>query len=151
MLNAFRNPKIMHYCYETKGLSCWWLVQSTVLYLVRVSSAGRYSVTCMTVTVDGVSIGHWFYWTLQLTSAPSLIHTLCSSLQHILSLLSLLCLHQSLSGDDGSQPCPLLACSRCYRLANVPQLTHCSSCPAYKVPARIAQKTSFLCYCSVVS
>jgi hypothetical protein len=36
----------------------------------------------------------------KVTIALSLIHTLCSLLQHLLSLLSLLCLHQSLP-DDG--------------------------------------------------
>jgi hypothetical protein len=39
----------------------------------------------------------------------SLIHTLSSSLQHVLSLLSLLCLHQLLSGNGfQQQPLPLL-------------------------------------------
>jgi hypothetical protein len=80
------------------------------------------------------------------TIALSLTHTLCSSLQQVLSLLSLLCLHQSLPGD-GSQQCPLLPCSSSYRLANVPQLTHCSNSPAYNKPARTAQKIPFLCYC----
>jgi hypothetical protein len=60
---------------------------------------------------------------LQVTIALSLIHTLFSSLLHILSLLSLLCLHQSLP-CDGSEQCLLLSCSRSYRLATVPQLTH---------------------------
>jgi hypothetical protein len=38
------------------------------------------------------------------------------------SLLSVLCLHQSLPGD-GSQKCPLLSCSHPYQLATVSQLT----------------------------
>jgi hypothetical protein len=70
------------------------------------------------------------------TIAPSLIHTHTSSLQHLLSLLSLLCLHQSLPGDRSKQ-CPLLACSRSYQLASHSQLTHsvgrlnsCRSSPA---------------------
>jgi hypothetical protein len=42
------------------------------------------------------------------------------------SLLSLLCLHQSLS-SDGSQHCLLLPRSRSYRLASVSELTHCQS------------------------
>jgi hypothetical protein len=46
---------------------------------------------------------------LQVTVALSLIHALFSPLEHVLSLLSLLCLHQSLSGD-GSQQCLLLPC-----------------------------------------
>jgi hypothetical protein len=46
----------------------------------------------------------------------------------VLSLLSLLCLHQSLPGD-GSQQCPLFPWSRSYLLATVSQLTHCSNCP----------------------
>jgi hypothetical protein len=49
------------------------------------------------------------------------IHTLCSALRHMLRLLSLLCLHQSLPGD-GSQQCSVLPCSRPYRLVTVPQL-----------------------------
>jgi hypothetical protein len=63
-----------------------------------------------------------------------------------ISLLSLLCLHQSLPGD-GFQKCRLLPCSRSYRLATVPQLTDCSKCPAYNISARTAQKTPFLCCC----
>jgi hypothetical protein len=41
----------------------------------------------------------------------------------MLSLPSLLCLHQSLFGN-GSQQCSLLLCSRTYRLATVSHLTH---------------------------
>jgi hypothetical protein len=52
---------------------------------------------------------------------PLLIHKLCSSLQHVLSLLSLY-FHQSLP-DDGSQQCPMLPCSRSYWLVTVPQLS----------------------------
>jgi hypothetical protein len=58
-------------------------------------------------------------------------------------LLSLLCPHQSMSGD-GSQQRPLLRCSRSYRLAVVPQLTHCSNCPAYNISTLTAQKSPFL-------
>jgi hypothetical protein len=36
---------------------------------------------------------------LQVTLALSLLHTLTSTLQHVLNLLSPLCLHQSLSGN----------------------------------------------------
>jgi hypothetical protein len=43
---------------------------------------------------------------LQVTTALSLIHTLCSSLQHVLNLLGLLCLHQW-----------TFLCSRAYVLA----------------------------------
>jgi hypothetical protein len=54
------------------------------------------------VTIDGVWIGNWIYWPLTdrnyVTIALSLIHTLYSSLQHV--LLSLLCLHQSLPGNS---------------------------------------------------
>jgi hypothetical protein len=39
---------------------------------------------------------------LQVTIALSLIHTLCSSLQHILRLFNLLCLYQLLPGDGSS-------------------------------------------------
>jgi hypothetical protein len=45
---------------------------------------------------------------LQVTIALSLIHALYNSLQHILSLLSPLCLHQPLSGN-GNQRCSLLS------------------------------------------
>jgi hypothetical protein len=82
---------------------------------------------------------------LQVTVALSLIHSRCRSLQHVLSLLSLLC-HQPLLGG-GSQQCPLLPCSRSYRVATVSQLTHCFSCPAYNISAQTAQNTSFLCCC----
>jgi hypothetical protein len=61
-----------------------------------------------------------------------LIHILCSSLQRALSHLSLLCLHQSFPGD-GSQQCPLLRCSRPYRLATVSKLSHWSSCSASNI------------------
>jgi hypothetical protein len=63
-----------------------------------------------------------FRSSLQVTLALSLIHILCSSLQHVLSLLSLLC-HQSLPGDRSHQ-CPLLPCLRYYQLATLPQITH---------------------------
>jgi hypothetical protein len=56
------------------------------------------------MTTDGVWIGNLICWQVQLqvTIALSLIHTLYNSLQHILSILSLLCLHQSLP-DNGFQ------------------------------------------------
>jgi hypothetical protein len=103
------------------------------------------------VTIDGVWFGNFIYWNLtdpwlQIIITLSLIHTVCSSLQHVLSLLSLLCLHQSLPGD-GFQECLLLPCSCSYRLATVPQLTHCSKCPANSISAPTAQKTPFLCCC----
>jgi hypothetical protein len=50
--------------------------------------------------------------------------TLCNSLHYCahVSLLSLLCLHQSLPGV-GVQQCSLLPCSRFYQLSTVSQLT----------------------------
>jgi hypothetical protein len=36
------------------------------------------------------------------------------------------------------QQCPLIPCSRTYRLATVPHLTHCFNCPAYNLSARTA-------------
>jgi hypothetical protein len=83
---------------------------------------------------------------LHLTIALSLMHTLCCSLQHVVNLLILLCLHESLPAD-GSQQCPLLPCSHSYQLATVPQLTHSSSCPTYNILAQTAHKASFLCCC----
>jgi hypothetical protein len=47
---------------------------------------------------------------LQLTIALSLIHTLYNSLEHALSVLSLLCLHQSLSGNSFQHRCYLRFC-----------------------------------------
>jgi hypothetical protein len=48
------------------------------------------------VIINGVGIGNWI-WLLQIVTrsiiALLLIHTFCNSLQHALSLLSLLCLH----------------------------------------------------------
>jgi hypothetical protein len=49
-------------------------------------------ITWLSVTVDGVWISHWFYWTLtythnlqlQITVALLLVHTLYSSLEHTL-------------------------------------------------------------------
>jgi hypothetical protein len=52
----------------------------------------------------------------------SLIHTPCSSLQHVRSLLSLLCPHRSFPGDGFP-----FSCSRSYRLVTIPQITHCSN------------------------
>jgi hypothetical protein len=48
---------------------------------------------------------------------------ICSSLQHVPSLLSLLLLHQSLSGD-GFQQCPPIPCSHSYRLATAYKSRH---------------------------
>jgi hypothetical protein len=78
---------------------------------------------------------NWFYWTLQGSIVLSLTHTVCSSLQHVLTQLSLLCLHQSLPGD-GFQQCPLFLCSHSYQFVTAPQLTHCFSCPAYNILAQ---------------
>jgi hypothetical protein len=51
-----------------------------------------YILSHVCVTIDGVWIGNWIYWPLQIvtqvTIALSLIHTLCSSVQYVLSLLS---------------------------------------------------------------
>jgi hypothetical protein len=64
-------------------------------------------------TGSGLMVG--FTELLQTVSiAISLIHAVFSSLQHALSLLTHLRLHQSLPGD-GSQQCPLL---RCWRLSH---------------------------------
>jgi hypothetical protein len=61
-----------------------------------------------------------------------LIHTLYSLLQHLLSLLGLPCLHQSLPAD-GSQQCPLLPRSRSYRAPTVySQLSVAAKCPRLK-------------------
>jgi hypothetical protein len=53
--------------------------------------------------------------------ALSLFHTFCSSLQLILSLLSLLCLHQSLSGNGFQW--------RIFPLRRFPEISPCLSCP----------------------
>jgi hypothetical protein len=55
------------------------------------------------VSIDRVLIGNWIYWTLtdpwlQVTITLLLNHTLSISVQHVLSLHSLLCLHW-LSGN----------------------------------------------------
>jgi hypothetical protein len=60
------------------------------------------------VIINGVWIGHWIYWTythntlLQVTIPLSIIDTICSSLQHVQSLLRLLHLHR-LSPDNDCQ------------------------------------------------
>jgi hypothetical protein len=67
----------------------------------RAGKRGRINLCIVTsLTVYGVWIGNWIYWILtnpwlQVIIAVSLIHTLCNSLQHVLNLLSLLCLHHS--------------------------------------------------------
>jgi hypothetical protein len=72
---------------------------------------------------------------------------IANSLHYVLSLRSLLCLHQSLLGDR-SQQCLLHLCSHSYWVVTVPQLTHCSNCPAYNILAQTAQKkNTFLCCC----
>jgi hypothetical protein len=96
------------------------------------------------VTTEGFGLVTGFTEHLQIvTTALSLIHLLCSSIQHVISLLSLLC-HQLLPGDESEQ-CSLRPCSCSYRLATLSQLTDCSNCPAYNISARIAHKTSFIC------
>jgi hypothetical protein len=63
-------------------------------------------------------------YTQLVTIALLLIHTLCNSLQHALSLLSLLCLHQSLSDNGFQRLGPSTSpCSLHYWLATVSQLT----------------------------
>jgi hypothetical protein len=79
------------------------------------------------VTRHGVWIGNCIYWItynskLQINITVSRTYTHYKSLQHTLNLLGSSCLHKSLSGN-GSQQCPLLPCSRPYRLATVSQLT----------------------------
>jgi hypothetical protein len=70
------------------------------------------------VITDGVWIGNWIYWTLtdHNYSVITNSHTLSSSLQHVLSLLSLLCLHQLVPGS-GFQ----------HRTIPVPQLSDSNS------------------------
>jgi hypothetical protein len=70
---------------------------------------------------------------LPVTVELLLIRTFYSSLQRVLSLLSLLCLHQSLPGDE-SQQCPLLPCSRSYLSVTVPQVTHCCQAGDHLTP-----------------
>jgi hypothetical protein len=105
----------------------------STLFPLRMAFGGYISRKChyvswqfYGVTIDAVWIGNRVYCTLIQTTRNNklLIHTLCSSLQHVLRFLSL-CLHQSLSAG-GSQQCPLLPWSRSYRLNTVPQLTYSS-------------------------
>jgi hypothetical protein len=56
--------------------------------------------------------------------------TIANSLQHVLSLLSLLSFHQPLPGD-GSQQYALLSCSRSYWFVTVMQLSTLSSTPIH--------------------
>jgi hypothetical protein len=78
------------------------------------------------VTKNRVWIGSWTHKSyLHVIITLLLIHALYFSLQHLLSLLSLLCL-QSLP-SNGSQQCNLLPCSRPYRVANVSQPTQSRS------------------------
>jgi hypothetical protein len=133
-----------------------------------------------------VLLGQWNQWTCDAGERQEIdtvtfwvihththTHTLGNSLQHGLSLLSLLCLHQSLP-DNGFQrrifplPCipelsPCLSYQRqratahndwttVFWLINSPMkssllytaLTH-SNCPAYNISAWTAQKALFLC------
>jgi hypothetical protein len=85
----------------------------------------------MSVTMHGIWICNWIYWTLtdswlQITTALSLIHTLQFATARTKSL------QFSMSSPIVDwwriQQCPLLLCSNSYRLATVPQLTHCSNC-----------------------
>jgi hypothetical protein len=60
-----------------------------------------------------------FDFPVQVTETLSLIHTLCSSLQHVLSLLSLLSLHLSLLGNGFKR--------RMFQFLWVPELLPCLS------------------------
>jgi hypothetical protein len=71
------------------------------------------------VAIDGVWISKWIYWTLllQVTIELSLIHTLCSSLELVLSLRGRLCLQQSLPGDESNNViCIRVHVLTCWRL-----------------------------------
>jgi hypothetical protein len=96
---------------------------------------------------------------LLVTLALPLIHTLCSSLQHVLSLFSWLRLYQSLP-DKGFRRwtvplLPVLLTATELHFSNAPinssfpctalTLIHCS---AYNMQAETAQKTPLLCCCS---
>jgi hypothetical protein len=102
------------------------------------------------LTVDGVWFGNCIYWTLTGRNYNSAIRNSHALQQLVRTLLSLLGFHQSLP-REWSQQCPQLPCSRCYRLATVPQLTHCSNCSAYNISARTTLKIPFLCCCSIVA
>jgi hypothetical protein len=54
-------------------------------------------LSCVPVTIDGVWIGNWIYWTL--TERNYNYSTVVNSLQHALSLFSLLYFHRLLPGN----------------------------------------------------
>jgi hypothetical protein len=151
----------------------------TVFYQIKIFHLPLYHLYIMDiychviVTIDGVWIGNRIYWPLtDRNYALSLIHIFGSSLQHVLSLLSLLCLHRSF-------PCNGLQ-RRIFPLLWVPELSPCLSyqlltatarndwtavlkltnsptnsslpctaltftnCPVYNISSRSAQRTPFL-------
>jgi hypothetical protein len=82
------------------------------------------------VTIDGVWIGNWIYCTLTNTTRNYTVIANSHTLQFTTARSK--SSHFAVSAPVVAwwriPKYPLLPCSRSYRLANVPQLTHCSNC-----------------------
>jgi hypothetical protein len=103
-----RTSRHLFGCYKNAITLCH---KSLILYPVYTHTTNSIISTIImswfyVVTIDGVWTGNWIQWPLtdrnykiQDTIALTLIHTLSRSLKHVLSLLCLLYLHQSLSGN----------------------------------------------------
>jgi hypothetical protein len=82
----------------TANITC--IHQYSDIKFLSYTEKQKHAVTRMKWLQTGFGLVIGFNRLLQVTIVLLLIHTLCSSLQHVLSLLSPLCRHQSLSDNS---------------------------------------------------
>jgi hypothetical protein len=130
------------------------------LYL-RCSPIMIHIFTRMIVKIDGVWIGNWIYWTLRydndytlqfsVTHTHTHTHTHTSVHSHVVSSrFPVTASNRGHSGTIRVSQRPASNSNGSKRLSRSCYLTDSTQLTAYKISARIAQKTPSLCCCLIV-